>query len=143
MASFQDTYDLYDNMEYLLNHSANGNIEIVAVTTNMRTRIYSGQRYDDSQIGNYRTGSKHIKRREQRGLQTAYVDYNFSGNLVGKSMKVYYSGQGLVISVDNDKDVKIVEGLNNMKGVGAFMFSQKELEDSFNFILNDILKDLE
>ena len=143
MATFQSTYDLYNNLEYLLNHSADGNLEIASVTAKMSTRIYSGLKYDDSQIGKYRPTSKHVKRREKAGLQTAYVDYNFTGNLVGKSMKVYYSNQGLVISVGSNKDVKIVEGLNAMKGVGAFMFSQTELEESFDFILNDILKDLE
>lgn len=81
----------------------------------MKVRIFNnGQNTAEAPIGNYK--SKYwIKKREDRGAQTGYVDLEYRSNL-RNSIKPLMDGDDAVLAVVDDLDYKKAMGQEEIQG---------------------------
>ncbi len=89
-------------------------------------RIFKrGESKTGAKIGHYKS-AKHIQAREDKGLQTAFKDYFFSGNLFASIQKVEYGGTlALAISDTTEIDKSRKNEKRDKKAV--FFMNSKEI----------------
>lgn len=105
----------------------------------MKQRIFNdGQASSGRAIGKYKAKSW-IKKRKDDGLQVAYVDLEFTGEL-RKSIQVLEDGEEIVLAIINDEDYAKATGQEKRRKRKIFEPTQKEIEKTQKYI-NDLIEE--
>jgi len=106
-----------------------------------RDRIFKrGESKTGAKIGTYKS-KKHIDARKRKGLQTAFKDYFFTGNLFASLKKIEYGGTISLAIVDTIEIAKSRENEKRDKKA-VFFFNTKEVgvtEREYELSVRDLL----